>query len=106
MIIRSLCVLCFSALLLFAYSDSDMDGVEDYEDKCPNTQFDELVEYDGCSKSGNDKKLNYTLVLGTRYAQKNYSSQLEGDTHYLYIQNSVIKVKSFFNVFVVFLKIV
>ncbi len=93
MIIRSLCVLCFSALLLFAYSDSDMDGVEDYEDKCPNTQFDEWVEYDGCSKSGNDKKLNYTLVLGTRYAQKNYSSQLEGDTHYLYVQNDISYLK-------------
>lgn len=93
MIIRFLFVLWFSTILLFAYSDSDMDGVEDHEDKCPNTQFDELVEYDGCSKSGNDKKFNYTLVLGTRYAQKNYSSQLDGDTHYLYVQNDISYLK-------------
>lgn len=87
--IRTLSILCVLNLLLFAYSDSDMDGVEDYEDKCPNTQFDELVNYDGCSKSGNDKKVDYTLVLGTRYAQKNYSSQLEGDTYYIYVQNNL-----------------
>lgn len=89
MTIRFVSLLCGAALLLFAYSDSDMDGVEDYEDKCPNTPFNELVAYDGCSKSGNDKKVDYTLVLGTRYAQKNYSSQLNDDTQYIYIQNNL-----------------
>lgn len=93
MTIRLLFVFWCCALLLLAYSDSDMDGVEDYEDKCPHTQFDDLVNYDGCGKSGNDKKVDYTLVLGTRYAQKNYSSQLDGDTHYLYIQSDISYLK-------------
>ncbi|HEO98551.1 MAG: hypothetical protein JW682_02765 [Campylobacterales bacterium] len=44
----------FSALILlssitFAYQDSDIDGVEDSVDKCPDSSFDEIVDENGCS---------------------------------------------------------
>lgn len=46
----------FSSLLLFstlsfAYQDSDIDGVEDYKDKCPNSSFEEIVDENGCTPS-------------------------------------------------------
>lgn len=32
----------------FAYEDSDIDGVDDSIDLCPDTSFDKLVDTDGC----------------------------------------------------------
>jgi predicted porin len=37
--------------LTFAYQDSDIDGVEDHRDKCPNSSFDEVVDENGCTPS-------------------------------------------------------
>lgn len=37
--------------LLFGYSDSDIDGVDDSIDLCPNTAFDQLVDKHGCSQN-------------------------------------------------------
>lgn len=44
--------------IVFAFTDKDMDGVEDAVDKCPNTPFLEIVGPDGCpiSKSKPEKK--------------------------------------------------
>jgi hypothetical protein len=36
---------------LMAYEDSDIDGVEDAIDLCPNTSFDKLVDEDGCPEN-------------------------------------------------------
>lgn len=37
-------------LLLFGYVDSDIDGVADEDDLCPDTPFDKLVDENGCDK--------------------------------------------------------
>jgi hypothetical protein len=36
-------------MVLFAYVDSDMDGVEDKDDLCPNTLMTDLVDLNGCT---------------------------------------------------------
>ncbi len=43
-----------------AYTDNDIDGVDDSIDQCLNTPFDELVNEKGCSL---DKSYNGTLTL-------------------------------------------
>jgi hypothetical protein len=59
--------LIFSTLILthtlFGYEDSDIDGVDDAIDLCPDTPFDKLVDEDGCPE---DKHYwgAFTLQLG------------------------------------------
>jgi len=86
-----------SALLssaLMAYSDSDMDGVEDSLDKCPNTPFTDLVNSNGCSIKKLSPKINYhhfDIIVGANYtgsnlvnspAIDNYSASLQADYYY------------------------
>ena len=40
-----------ASVLLFGYTDSDIDGVDDSVDLCPGTPFDELVDKHGCSQN-------------------------------------------------------
>ncbi len=54
-------------LSLFAYSDSDFDGVSDSKDLCPNTSFDAMVDHNGCPKSK-----NITLLLGEELSSGTY----------------------------------
>ncbi len=53
----------------FAYEDSDLDGVEDSVDICPDTPFDEFVDRYGCSlrqkSTGYRSKQRFTLQVGT-----------------------------------------
>lgn len=46
---KALILIIATSLTLLAYSDYDMDGVEDNIDKCPNTSFNELVDIEGCT---------------------------------------------------------
>ncbi len=48
----------------YAYSDYDIDGVEDSIDECPNTPFDILVDENGCQE-GKTYKGEVTLLAGT-----------------------------------------
>lgn len=41
--------LLLCSTLCFAFQDSDLDGVEDSTDRCPNTSFDEMVNAKGCA---------------------------------------------------------
>ena len=43
-------LLVLSSTSLLAYEDSDLDGVEDKLDQCPNTSFSDLVDIRGCTK--------------------------------------------------------
>ena len=52
---------------LFGYEDSDIDGVDDSIDLCPDTSFDELVDEDGCPQS-NAYWGTVTLQIGTDVA--------------------------------------
>jgi len=49
---------------LFAYVDSDFDGVEDSEDKCINTPFSDIVNNDGCTIKSLIKVYNYDIIIG------------------------------------------
>jgi hypothetical protein len=47
-----------------AYSDYDVDGVEDSIDECPNTPFDILVNEQGCEEGSTYKGI-FTVLAGT-----------------------------------------
>jgi|GEM_PF-1356100 len=49
-------ILIIASNSIFAYQDSDIDGVDDSIDLCLNTPFDELVDINGCSKSQKPQK--------------------------------------------------
>ncbi|MDM5272461.1 hypothetical protein PGH07_09740 [Sulfurovum sp. zt1-1] len=51
MFIKLLSTLFLFSSLSFAYQDSDIDGVEDKDDKCPNSSFEEVVDEKGCAPS-------------------------------------------------------
>jgi hypothetical protein len=66
---------------VFAYIDSDFDGVEDKYDRCPNTPFSDLVDKYGCTI----KKVpiveaigELSLIFGANYS--NYHSQYNNKT--------------------------
>jgi len=43
---------------MYAFNDSDLDGVEDSKDLCPNTPLDAIVDKNGCSKDKKDKQVD------------------------------------------------
>jgi len=70
-ILGTLILLCYGAV-----KDSDLDGVPDNLDKCPNTSFLESVDISGCSttqlKKLNKSKIKFNLNMGYEY--DNYKS--------------------------------
>ena len=86
---RALFALYMTTAFAVAYTDSDMDGVEDYYDKCSQTPLSDLVDYDGCSIKSNKKEIFYDIVFGSGYSQINYSSQQSADTMNSYIQSDI-----------------
>ena len=65
--IKILLLLFAVNLPLFAYSDSDFDGVDDKKDLCPNTSFDLIVDNNGCPQ-----RKSITLLLGEDISQGKY----------------------------------
>ena len=59
---------------LFAYNDLDLDGVEDSQDRCPNTPITDLVDINGCSIKSLVSPHHYDIILGTSYSQVNYNT--------------------------------
>ncbi len=80
------------AILLFtqsaqAYTDSDLDGVDDSVDKCPNTPFMDIVDINGCTKKSllpsNTKSLSYShydIIAGISYSGADYNQLNRSDT--------------------------
>ncbi len=66
---------------LFAYSDSDMDGVDDSRDKCPNTPLTDLVDINGCTKKSLVSPHHFDIIIGANYAGSNYASLNQTDTY-------------------------
>ena len=60
---------------LFGYEDSDIDGVDDSIDLCPDTSFDKLVDENGCPE---DKRYwgSITLELGSDIALNEDNNQI------------------------------
>jgi len=75
---------------LFAYTDFDMDGVDDSIDKCPNTPFTDLVDINGCSKKSiATQKVSlshYDIIIGASYAGSNFASLNQTDVYSSTIQ--------------------
>ena len=86
---------------LFAYVDSDIDGVEDAIDLCPDTSFDKLVDENGCPPNerywgelsiqiGNDISFdeldnrtdNYNFFTNYQYKKWNISLSNSDQTSY------------------------
>ena len=68
------------ASLLLAYEDSDLDGVIDADDRCPNTPFSELVDINGCSTSSLLEVYSFDLIVGVSYAASDYQTLNATDT--------------------------
>ena len=66
---------------VFAYSDSDMDGVDDAHDRCPNTSFMELVDINGCAKKSLVSKHHFDIIVGGSYADSDYNTLNKTDTY-------------------------
>jgi len=69
---------------LFAYVDSDMDGVADAIDKCPNTPLLDLVDINGCTKKvliPKSQKQHFDIIVGANYSGSNYASLNQIDTY-------------------------
>jgi len=58
---------------LLAAVDSDMDGVDNDVDRCPNTPFFELVDKTGCTteKIALKEEYHYDIMLGVGYVEMN-----------------------------------
>jgi len=74
---------------LMAYSDSDMDGVDDTHDKCPNTPLMDLVDINGCTVQKLTPPVNnhhFDIIVGANYTGSNYVSTPATDTYSTSIQ--------------------
>ena len=65
---------------LLAYTDSDMDGVDDKDDRCPNTPFMELVDIDGCTTKYLISPHHFDIILGASYSDSDYLTLNKTDT--------------------------
>ncbi len=70
----SLTLIVLLPLNLLAYDDFDLDGVEDSQDRCPNTLITDLVDINGCSIKSLVSPHHYDIILGTSYSQVNYNT--------------------------------
>lgn len=93
-------ILLLCSITLFAYTDSDMDGVADKNDICPNTPLTELVNLRGCTIKNLVSPHHFDMVIGESYSQnktlsiRNTSLQLD----YYYKDVSLQLFSSYFNV--------
>lgn len=62
-----------STLSLHAASDSDFDGIDDKNDKCPNTPFSDLVNSRGCTTKSLYGNTSYDAIVGYDYSSANPS---------------------------------
>ena len=65
---------------LYAYVDSDMDGVEDQVDRCPNTPFSDLVDMEGCTKKSFVSPHHFDVIVGASYSDSDYQTLNTTDT--------------------------
>ena len=101
---KTIALLVLLSTVLFAYVDSDMDGVEDKRDKCPNTPLTDLVNADGCTKKSLASDSHYDIIVGVGYGQTDYTLTPNTDTYstmfqadYFYRDFSLAASTSFYN---------
>ena len=64
----------------FGYIDSDLDGVEDGIDKCPDTPLTDLVGSDGCTKTSLVSKHRFDILGGIAFYTSDYRTLNQTDT--------------------------
>jgi len=77
-------------LSLFAYSDADLDGVEDSVDQCPGTSITELVDISGCTVSNLESPHHFDIIMGGSFSQispiqektDTFTASLQADYYY------------------------
>ncbi|OHD87294.1 MAG: DUF3187 domain-containing protein [Sulfurimonas sp. RIFCSPLOWO2_12_FULL_36_74] len=80
MLKKTLIFLMATSLSLSAYSDYDMDGVDDNSDQCPNTPFNELVDIKGCTTKTLESKHHFDIIYGLNFSEADYSATSKSDT--------------------------
>ena len=73
-------LLFLGATALMAFTDSDLDGVEDAKDKCPNTPFMDIVDLNGCTKKSLISQHHFDIIAGLGYSAADYNSLNRSDT--------------------------
>jgi len=71
---------------LFAYSDMDLDGVEDTYDSCPDTLFSDLVDERGCPIHSLVSPHHFDIITGLSYGQHDEYTLQESDALSLSLQ--------------------
>ncbi len=66
---KALSIFLLCTLSLLAYSDYDLDGVDDSIDRCPNTSMTELVDMYGCTIQNLEGDHHFDVILGASYSQ-------------------------------------
>ncbi|MEN8147720.1 MAG: thrombospondin type 3 repeat-containing protein [Campylobacterota bacterium] len=84
--LKALSVFLLCTLSLSAYSDFDMDGVDDALDRCPNTSMTELVDMHGCTIKNLEGDHHFDVILGANYSQIDPTTQEQTDTFAASIQ--------------------
>lgn len=74
-----LSLLSVASATLFAI-DSDLDGVDDSRDLCPNTSMSELVSPTGCTIQTLGTEHHFDVIYGLNYYQTDYITLENADT--------------------------
>ncbi|MGZ5207924.1 MAG: DUF3187 domain-containing protein [Sulfuricurvum sp.] len=66
--------LLLGSLSVASAGDTDLDGVDDINDKCPNTPFSDLSDTNGCTTTSLYTPTYYDIIMGYNYASSNYNT--------------------------------
>jgi hypothetical protein len=77
---KKLLTIALIGTTLFGFIDSDLDGVEDSLDKCPNTPFMDIVDLNGCTKKSLVSNTHYDIIVGLSYSAADYNVISRSDT--------------------------
>lgn len=76
----SLLLSCALTASLFAYTDNDMDGVDDTLDRCLGTPFSDLVDAQGCTVRSLYGTHHFDVIAGIGSSQLNYANNVKEET--------------------------
>lgn len=69
-----LVLLLLGAFCVVSANDTDLDGVDDIHDKCPDTPFSDLSDTSGCTIQSLYTPTYYDIIIGYNYASSNPST--------------------------------
>ncbi len=67
---KLLLLVLMSTISLFAYVDSDLDGVEDSKDRCPNSAMTDIVDIQGCPVKSLVSQYHFDIIAGLSYDEE------------------------------------